>query len=113
MQNAVRAADVIKVLERNDEVGDRAICKALVHLYNRQIPAEQAVEATLIHNNRGFRANDAKMGTSMAQQFLRKGTLTPKQINYWRVKNRRGKSRIAVYWRQLLEEAWKKQAKNA
>jgi hypothetical protein len=44
------------------------------------------------------------MGTSMAKFYQKSGFLTQKQINYWRVKDKTGKSRIGIYAGQLLRE---------
>ena len=97
------------VLMRNDHVGLHAIGRALVLLNARQTYDEQQCEDTKYHNDRGFTPADAKMGTSMARQYSRYKRLSDRQIAYWRKPNKRGTPRIAKYWRQLLEEAQKKQ----
>ena len=53
------------------------------------------------------------MGSSMAKFYQRNGYLSPKQIAYWRAKDKRGGMRIAIYWRQLLDAAHKKAAAKA
>ncbi len=83
---------------------DKAVCRALVLLNERQTRDEQIQETTKYHNMRGFRPCHAKMGTSMAGQFSRRGTLSEKQIAYWRRTMKDGNMRIGIYWRQLLEE---------
>ncbi len=102
----VTVEQIIALLETND----RAVGRALVVLRNRQTADEQISESTKHHNNRGFRPCHARMGTSMANFFERAGYLTPKQVAYWRVKEKTGKMRIAIYWRQLMEEAERKAA---
>ena len=98
--------DIVRLLESND----KAVIRALVVLYNRQT-ADEKVEGDAKHrNNRGFRPAHARMGSSMAEFFLKNGYLTEKQIAYWRVRGKQG-MRISIYWRQLLEEAHKKAAK--
>jgi tRNA(Ile2) C34 agmatinyltransferase TiaS len=84
---------------------DRAVGRALVVLRNRQTADEQTSEQTKYQNGRGFRPAHAKMGTSMANFFERRGYLTQRQVAYWRAAMRDGKSRIGIYARQLLEEA--------
>ncbi len=84
---------------------DRAVGRALIVLRNRQTEDEQRSETTRHLNGRGFRPCHARMGTSMADFFQRRGYLTEKQINYWRAKMADGNSRIEIYARQLLEEA--------
>ncbi len=93
-----------KVLQllRDDK---RAVARALVVLHERQTHDEQAQEGTRYLNGRGFRPCHARMGSSMAKQFLRTSFLSDKQINYWRKLDRTGAMRIGIYWGQLLEEA--------
>ena len=87
---------------------DDAVCRALVALNDRQTADEQVSENTKYHNKRGFRPCHAKMGTSMAKQFLRKGKLSDKQIAYWRKPMKGGKMRIEIYAGQLLIVAQEK-----
>lgn len=94
-------------IERLLATNDKAICRALVVLHNRQTSDEQAEKDAKYRNNRGFRPAHARMGSLMAEFYLKHGYLTERQINYWRVKGKQG-MRIAIYWRQLLEEAKKK-----
>lgn len=103
------------VLARNDNVGKHAVGRALVHLFNRQTAVEQISETTQDHNGVGFTAFDGEIGTSMAKFYKRTGFLTPKQVAYWQKGCRKGSStsRIGKYWKQLLEEAEKKQAERA
>lgn len=96
---------IVALLESNDA----AICRALVVLNQRQTADEQTSETTKHHNNRGFRPCHARMGTSMAKFYQRNGYLSQKQIAYWRKRGKQG-MRIAIYWRQLLDEANRKAA---
>jgi hypothetical protein len=100
------ANDIVNLLTNND----KAVGRALLVLRNRQTADEQVSETTRHHNNRGFRPCHARMGTSMANFFEKTGYLTPKQVAYWRTKEKTGKMRIAIYWRQLMEEAERKAA---
>lgn len=97
---------IVKLLETND----KAVCRALVVLYNRQTVTEQSLQTTSEANGRGFTGFDGKIGCSMAQFYLRTGYLSPKQIAVWRKRDKRGNMKIARYWKQLLEEAEAKQA---
>ena len=101
----VTGTDIVNILRTND----KAVARALVLLTARQTNDEQQTEATRHRNGRGFRPAHARMGTSMAKFFERNGYLSPKQIAYWRAEGKQG-MRIAIYWRQLLEEAAKKAA---
>jgi len=97
------------VIVRALETNDKAVIKALLLLNMRQTTDEQSQEATKYRNGRGFRPCHARMGTSMAQFYLRRGYLSPKQIAYWRKTDKTGAMRIGIYWQQLLEEAKLKQ----
>lgn len=99
-------AEIVKLLETND----KAIARALVVLNNNQTTAEQRSESTINRNGEGFRPAHARMGTSMAEFYQKRGFLSPKQIAYWRVKDKNGDMRLAIYWRQLAEAAEAKKA---
>jgi len=100
---------IVKLLETDD----KAVCRALVVLTRRQTDDEKASEQTRYHNGRGFRPCHAVMGTSMAKQIERKNRLelSPKQIAYWRARDKSGAMRIGIYAGQLLEEAAEKAKK--
>lgn len=100
--------DIVTLLKNNDN----AVGRALVVLKNRQTADEQVNETTKHHNGRGFRPCHARMGTSMAKFYEARGYLTTKQLSYWRAEGKEG-MRIAIYHRQLLEEAKIKAAKKA
>lgn len=91
---------IVTLLETND----KAVGRALLRLAELQTADEIVSEDTKHKNGRGFRPCHAKMGTSMAKFYERAGYLSPKQINYWRVKDKSGKSRIGIYSGQLLRE---------
>ena len=98
---------IINLLMTNDA----AVCRALIVLNNNQTADEQQCEATTHHNNRGFQPSAARMGTSMAKFYLRNKYLSQKQINYWRKPNAKGTPRIGIYWKQLIDAANAKKAK--
>lgn len=102
----LRKEDIVPILARND----KAVARALVILFNNQTNTEQNSEQTINRNGEGFRPCHARMGTSMAQFYLRKGYLTPKQVAYWRKPMACGNARIAVYWKQLAIAAEAKKA---
>lgn len=93
--------NIVELLRTND----RAVARALVVLNERQTSNEQASEVTINRNGRGFRPCHARMGTSMAKFFLKRGSLSAKQVAYWRAKDRSGKMRVEIYAGQLLEAA--------
>lgn len=97
-------SEIVELLRTND----RAVIRALIVLNQRQTTDEQASENTKYRNNRGFRPCHARLGTSMAKYATKWGKLSEKQIAYWRVADKKGNMRIAIYWRQLAEEVEKK-----
>ena len=84
---------------------DRAVARALLALNRRQTVDEQATKGTRHQNGMGFRPAHARMGTSMAEFYMRNGYLTGKQVAYWRKPMKDGKSRIEIYAKQLSEVA--------
>lgn len=88
----------------------KAIARALVVLNERQTLSEQSAETTINHNGVGFTPADARMGTSMAQFYTKRGYLSEKQIAYWLKPNVRGVPRICKYAGQLVEIAAAKKA---
>lgn len=97
---------IIALLETND----LAVARALLVLNERQTQDEQMTEHTSHRNGRGFRPCHARMGSSMAKFFGRNGYLSPKQVSYWRARDRAGNMRIGIYAGQLLEVAQQRQA---
>jgi hypothetical protein len=100
---------IAQLLQNND----KAIIRALIVLNERQTRDEQASEDTKYNNGVGFTPADAKMGTSMAEFYTRRGYLTDKQLAYWKKPNRKGVWRICKYAGQLLDAAIAKQAVSA
>jgi hypothetical protein len=94
-------AAIIQLLQTND----KAIARALVVLNERQTAMERSAESTINDNGEGFTPADARMGTSMAEFYAKRGYLTEKQLAYWKKPNVRGVWRICKYAGQLLEIA--------
>lgn len=92
---------IVRMLEQDD----RAIARALVVLTERQTHDEKIQGQTRYLNGRGYRPCHARMGASMSQFFERNGYLSPKQIAYWRGRDKTGAMRIGIYAGQLLEAA--------
>lgn len=88
---------------------DKALIRAILIVNQNQTVDEKLSGATRHHNGCGFRPVHAKIGTSMANFYVRRGYLTDKQIAYWRKLDRKGMTRIGIYWRQLKEAAEDKQ----
>ena len=98
---------IVELLRTND----KAVARALVVLTARQTADEQASEQTRYLNGQGYRPCHARMGASMSKFFEARGFLTPKQIAYWRVKDKTGSMRIGIYAGQLQEVAQEKAAR--
>ena len=92
---------IVKLLATND----KAVARALLVVNGNQTANERSAEATINRNGEGFRPCHARMGTSMAQFYEKRGYLTEKQVAYWRKTDKTGAMRIAIYWRQLAEAA--------
>jgi len=99
------------LITRNDEVALNAIGRALVHIFNRQTFDEKADDHTKHYNMRGFTPADARRGSITAKYYLKHRKLEDWHIRYWTAENEKGISRLAKYWRQINEEAQKKQDK--
>ena len=98
--------EIVDLLVRNP----KAVARALVVLNERQTSTEQSAESTISHNGIGFTPADARMGTSMAQFYTKRGYLSDKQVAYWLKPNVRGVPRICKYAGQLLEISLQKKA---
>ncbi len=59
---------------------DKAVCRAVLAIYDRQTADEQATAATADSNGIGFNGADAGFGSSLAKQYAERGTLSPRQI---------------------------------
>lgn len=93
--------DFLKLLSTND----KAVGRALVSLLEEQTFDEKKDSHTKYKNGRGFTKVDAKILTSMALQFSRKGYLTYNQLLFLR--GRKGDyfpSRIGKYAAQLARK---------
>ena len=104
----LRGADIVNLLRTNN----KAIGRALIVLADFQTTDEHKVLASLHTNKSGFTKADAKRGTDDAYYFAKNGELTAEMIEYWRAPifntNNKRTFRIAIYWRQLLREAYRK-----
>jgi len=99
-----------ELIDRDDEVGMHAIGRALVHLFNRQTQDEKATNDTKVHNNLGFTSGDARSGSLSAKYYLKHKKLEDWQLKSWRKPSAKGGTRLGKYYRQIAEEAAKKEA---
>lgn len=113
MQTTVKTMHTKQTIRALLDTNDAAVARALVALNERQNVEEQQQKNTKYLNGRGFRPCHARMGTSMAEWYKKTGFLTPRQIAYWRRRDKTGTSRIGVYAAQLLIVAAEKKAASA
>ena len=63
--------------------------KALVRIYENQTADEQRADVTREDNGIGFTGIDAQFLSSLAKQFITKGSLSPKQMLFVHAKMRK------------------------
>lgn len=98
------------LLSPNKRVQMKAVGTALARIMENQTSDEVNSQYTKYSNGIGFTGAHGRIGTNMAQFFLKNGFLTPKQVQYW-VKpiGTKNRPRIMIYKNQLLEFAKFKQ----
>jgi hypothetical protein len=89
---------IIQLLLNND----KAVGRALLVVYGNQTDSEKISQSVHVENGKGFTPADARRGVSMAEWYMRKGWLSPKQIAYWRKPNAKGIPKIGKYTKQLM-----------
>ena len=103
MKPLVTRESLLKILA--SEKQKLVIGRALVALFNRQIPSEQSNNTTTHHNGIGFTPSDARSGTITAKYFLKHKALLDWQAEKWMTPSATGFPRIVKYVRQLNEVA--------
>lgn len=93
------AENIMEVFSTNED----QMCKGLVLIYRRQTADEREDKVTRNKNGVGFNAFDAEILSSFAEQYLRRGWLSDKQIAILRKK-------LPRYRRQLAEIANEQEA---
>ena len=73
--------DLLAALKAKLAQDERWALRALTTVYKNQTADEQNAQATLEHNGIGFSGPDAEILSSFAQQYQRRGRLSPKQMN--------------------------------
>jgi hypothetical protein len=79
-----------------------------VAMFRRQIESEQAQNESIVRNNRGFCAQDARQGSITAKYYIKHGTLEDWMVDQWTKTDCRGTPRMVKYWAQLNEVAEEK-----
>lgn len=78
--------ELIAALKERLATDGRWALRALTVVYRNQTADEQATQQTIEHNGIGFSGPDAEILSSFAQQYQRRGTLSPRQMNLLRRK---------------------------
>ena len=73
--------DLIEHLRQRLASDPRWALRALIRIYQNQTADEQAHDATIERNGIGFSGPDAEILSSFARQYLRRRSLSPKQMN--------------------------------
>ena len=74
--------DIKELIRTND----KAVIRALLVIYSYQTAHEKACGETIADNGIGFNGVDAEILSSFAEQFNRRGFLSPKQMRIARKK---------------------------
>ena len=88
------------------------IGRALVAIFNNQLPQEQASNNTVFKNGIGFTGADGRIGALGAKYYLKHRTLEDWQLRIWLGLNSKGQPRIVKYAEQLNQVALIKQSKS-
>lgn len=87
------------------DIDDRAVCVAMVWIYQRQTADEKASESTKHENGVGFTSSDARLGTYYAKYVLSGKWLSGKHLA-------RARRMAYKYAGQLAEEANEREQNN-
>jgi|AntRauTorcE11897_2_1112592.scaffolds.fasta_scaffold00114_53 hypothetical protein len=85
----------LEVIRQGLKSSDAWLLRGLVVIYGFQTEAEQAMGVTAEDNGLGFNGVDSEFLSSLAEQYMKRGTLSPRQIEFARKK-------MVKYARQLL-----------
>lgn len=92
----------IETIRNKLATDDLWVCRGIVAIYRLQTADEKSTQSTSIDNGMGFNGVDAPFGSSLAVQYLERGSLSTKQTACAR-------KMIRKYAGQLLRIAQAKQ----
>ena len=84
--------DIRKVLQTDD----KAVARGVVAIFNLQTEDEQNVGKTSVKNGVGFNGVDANFMSSIAQFYMRRNFLSPKQVEFARKKLLKYSNQLAM-----------------
>ena len=96
METKVRKQDTCKFVKEKLASNKNWAINALVKIFEFQTKEEQLSEETIETNGVGFTGVDAEILTSLAQHYISKGWLSPKQMNILYKK-------MPKYWMQIIK----------
>jgi hypothetical protein len=95
---AMTKKDALAFIKEGLRKSDAWLLRGLMVIYGFQTESEKAAQQTAEDNGMGFNGLDAEILSSFAEQYQRRGFLTPKQIDLARRK-------MVKYAGQLLKVA--------
>lgn len=75
-------AELVAIMRNQITTNPEKTVAALLRIYKNQWGNEQASKSVIYKNGIGFRPQDVKICSSMAEQALKKGSLSEKQIKW-------------------------------
>ncbi len=73
---------------------DRWVIRGMLAIYEKQTADEKEIKATTEHNGVGFSGCDAEILSSFAEQWIQRGSLSPRQMEILRKKMQKYASQI-------------------
>ncbi len=95
MSKKITKGAIAEFVREQLKTDERWAKQALLKIYEFQTAEEQAAGYTKVYNGVGFSGADSEFMSSLAEQLIRKGWLSPKQMTYLH-------KRIHKYTRQVI-----------
>ena len=83
---------------------DKAVARGVVAIFNLQTEDEQNVGETSVKNGVGFNGVDANFMSSIAQFYMRRNFLSPKQVEFARKKLLKYSNQLTMIANAKLQE---------
>ena len=84
LTNTVSSDLTVDLVRERMAADDSWVIRGLIAIYRMQTASEQASKSTDVLNGVGFTGVDAAFGSSLAEQAIKRGSLSPKQMIYAR-----------------------------
>jgi hypothetical protein len=99
------AEEIKNIILRND----RQLCLSIVQIYNCQTEDEKLYKETSHDNGIGFNAFDSEILSSFAEQYLKRGSLSKRQLEIAKKKMPKYSKQLAVLANKQALKALSKQ----